>query len=71
MHEIILILLGIGIAAIPTGFFVKHDIKEVVVNNPVYERKAKEPDVDISAELDMEHFNALSKDVQDILLKYL
>lgn len=72
MSEIILILLGIGIASIPTGFFVKHIIPDLPeqeeVEKPVYETKQHtvEP-----AELDEEHFNALGSDVQQILLKYL
>lgn len=74
MHEIILILLCVGISAIPTGYFIKHDIPDIaVINKPVFKRKARRPTSEINsiAELDMEMFEGLQTDIQDIILKYI
>lgn len=74
MHEIILILLCIGIGAIPTGVFVKHTIPDIpTINKPEFTRTArKAPAVaDANAELDMELFSELSSDIQDIIKKYI
>lgn len=74
MHEIILILLCVGIGAIPTGIFVKHAIPDIPkINEPVFTRTArKAPEVlDANAELDMKMFNELSSDIQEIIMKYI
>ncbi len=74
MHEIILILLCIGISAIPTGLFVKRDIPDMpVINQPEFNRVARPAPkpVNANAELDMEMFNGLSSDIQDIIRKYV
>lgn len=70
MHEIILILLIVCVSAMPTGYFIKHDIADIKpVKKPVYN---KVPTAVIKdAELDMEMFNGLSEDVQAIIMKYL
>lgn len=74
MHEIILILLCIGVSAIPTGIFVKKNIADApAIVRPDFERVAQpatEP-ADANAELDMEMFEGLSSDIQDIIRKYI
>lgn len=74
MHEIILILLCVGIGAIPVGLFVKKDIPDIpVVNKPDFQRVARTmpQNVDTDTELDMELFNNLSSDIQEIIRKYI
>lgn len=77
MSEIIIILLCVCISVLPTGYLIKHNVADVPkINEPVYERKPEkskevEEVLNSSAELDMEMFNGLQKDIQEILLKYL
>lgn len=74
MHEIILILFLVAIGAIPTGYFVKHTIADVPeINEPRFERiiQTTNPVADTDAELDMEAFNRLNSDIQDIIRRYV
>lgn len=74
MHEIILILILVAIGAIPTGYFVKHTIADVPeINEPRFERiiQTTNPVADTDAELDMEAFNRLNSDIQDIIRRYV
>lgn len=74
MHEIVLILLCVGISAIPTGYFIKHDIPDLPsVESPVYSgSKIHKPKIsNDDVELDMEMFNSLHSDIQNIIMKYI
>lgn len=74
MHEIVLILICVGISAIPTGYFIKHEIPDLPsIEPPKFSgKKIRKPKVSSDdLELDMEMFNSLHSDVQAIINKYI